>query len=193
MRVFRPAGTNAEGKEAGEWTEAGRGGGSQIGDREAGSTTCKGGTGPSSPESAEGSRTAGENPTLSLKKCFAFIIFPPLTILPIHLFQASELAEHTARIALLEEAKKRKEEEAMTWQHRVRHKSYTHPTVRLVCLMYSTRQAHIGGSVGAFGTNPREWELWLDFQFNEWVSAWELKRKWWKQALKWRRNRQKAV
>lgn len=31
---------------------------------------------------------------------------------------ASELAEHTARIALLEEAKKRKEEEAMTWQHR---------------------------------------------------------------------------
>uniref|UniRef100_A0A673GNF1 Ezrin-like n=1 Tax=Sinocyclocheilus rhinocerous TaxID=307959 RepID=A0A673GNF1_9TELE len=31
---------------------------------------------------------------------------------------AAELAEHTARIALLEEAKKRKEEEAMTWQHR---------------------------------------------------------------------------
>ncbi|KTF90665.1 hypothetical protein cypCar_00029516 [Cyprinus carpio] len=33
---------------------------------------------------------------------------------------AAELAEHTARIALLEEAKKRKEEEAMTWQHRAR-------------------------------------------------------------------------
>uniref|UniRef100_A0A673ND56 Ezrin-like n=1 Tax=Sinocyclocheilus rhinocerous TaxID=307959 RepID=A0A673ND56_9TELE len=31
---------------------------------------------------------------------------------------AAELAEHTARIALLEEAKKRKEEEAMTWQNR---------------------------------------------------------------------------
>ncbi len=38
---------------------------------------------------------------------------------PIHRFQAAELAEHTARIALLEEAKKRKEDEAMTWQHRV--------------------------------------------------------------------------
>lgn len=34
--------------------------------------------------------------------------------------QAAELAEHTARIALLEESKKRKEQEAMTWQHRVR-------------------------------------------------------------------------
>ncbi|TRY86582.1 hypothetical protein DNTS_018577 [Danionella cerebrum] len=31
---------------------------------------------------------------------------------------AAELAEHTARIALLEEAKKRKEEEAQTWQHK---------------------------------------------------------------------------
>uniref|UniRef100_A0AAZ3P7V1 FERM domain-containing protein n=1 Tax=Oncorhynchus tshawytscha TaxID=74940 RepID=A0AAZ3P7V1_ONCTS len=31
---------------------------------------------------------------------------------------AAELAEHTARIALLEEAKRRKEEEADTWQHR---------------------------------------------------------------------------
>lgn len=31
---------------------------------------------------------------------------------------AAELAEHTARIALLEESKKRKEDEAMTWQHR---------------------------------------------------------------------------
>ncbi|XP_064197338.1 ezrin b [Anguilla rostrata] len=31
---------------------------------------------------------------------------------------AAELAEHTARIALLEDAKKRKEEEAYTWQHR---------------------------------------------------------------------------
>uniref|UniRef100_A0A8C1UQY4 Ezrin b n=1 Tax=Cyprinus carpio TaxID=7962 RepID=A0A8C1UQY4_CYPCA len=31
---------------------------------------------------------------------------------------AAELAEHTARIALLEEAKKRKEEDAMTWKHR---------------------------------------------------------------------------
>uniref|UniRef100_A0A4W5MTL6 Ezrin b n=1 Tax=Hucho hucho TaxID=62062 RepID=A0A4W5MTL6_9TELE len=31
---------------------------------------------------------------------------------------AAELAEHTAKIALLEEAKRRKEEEADTWQHR---------------------------------------------------------------------------
>ncbi|KAI7800038.1 villin 2, partial [Triplophysa rosa] len=31
---------------------------------------------------------------------------------------AAELAEHTARIALLEESKNRKEQEAMTWQHR---------------------------------------------------------------------------
>ncbi|XP_051954662.1 ezrin-like [Xyrauchen texanus] len=33
---------------------------------------------------------------------------------------AAELAEHTARIALLEEAKRRKEEEAETWQNRAR-------------------------------------------------------------------------
>lgn len=33
---------------------------------------------------------------------------------------AAELAEHTARIALLEEARKRKEEEAVTWQHRAK-------------------------------------------------------------------------
>ncbi|KAG1964782.1 ezrin b [Pimephales promelas] len=33
---------------------------------------------------------------------------------------AAELAEHTARIALLEEAKRRKEEEAVTWQHRAK-------------------------------------------------------------------------
>uniref|UniRef100_A0A667ZVB9 Ezrin b n=1 Tax=Myripristis murdjan TaxID=586833 RepID=A0A667ZVB9_9TELE len=33
---------------------------------------------------------------------------------------AAELAEHTAKISLLEEAKRRKEEEAETWQHRAR-------------------------------------------------------------------------
>lgn len=36
------------------------------------------------------------------------------------LYQASELAEHTAKIALLEDAWKRKEEEASTWQLKVR-------------------------------------------------------------------------
>lgn len=36
-----------------------------------------------------------------------------------HLFQAAELAEFTAKIALLEEAKKKKEEEATEWQHKV--------------------------------------------------------------------------
>ena len=36
------------------------------------------------------------------------------------MYQAAELAEHTAKISLLEEAKKRKEEEADTWQLRVR-------------------------------------------------------------------------
>lgn len=48
------------------------------------------------------------------------VVYFPLTNLPILLSQAAELAEHTARIALLEEAKRRKEEEAVTWQHRVR-------------------------------------------------------------------------
>lgn len=36
------------------------------------------------------------------------------------LYQAAELAEHTSKINLLEEAKRRKEEEADTWQLRVR-------------------------------------------------------------------------
>lgn len=39
---------------------------------------------------------------------------------PVVLYQAAELAEHTAKITLLEEAKRRKEEEADTWQLRVR-------------------------------------------------------------------------
>lgn len=34
--------------------------------------------------------------------------------------QAEELEEHTARISLLEEVKKRKEQEADTWQLKVR-------------------------------------------------------------------------
>lgn len=33
--------------------------------------------------------------------------------------QAAELAEYTAKIALLEEARKRKENEVEVWQHRV--------------------------------------------------------------------------
>lgn len=35
------------------------------------------------------------------------------------LFQAAELAEYTAKIALLEEARRRKEDEVEEWQHRV--------------------------------------------------------------------------
>ena len=34
--------------------------------------------------------------------------------------QAAELAEFTAKIALLEEAKRKKDEEASEWQHKVR-------------------------------------------------------------------------
>lgn len=34
-------------------------------------------------------------------------------------FQAAELAEYTAKIALLEEARRRKEDEVEEWQHRV--------------------------------------------------------------------------
>lgn len=36
------------------------------------------------------------------------------------LLQTAELAEHTSKITLLEEARKRKEEEASTWQLKVR-------------------------------------------------------------------------
>jgi len=36
------------------------------------------------------------------------------------LYQATELAEHTAKISLLEEAKRCKEQEAESWQLRVR-------------------------------------------------------------------------
>lgn len=38
-------------------------------------------------------------------------LYPPL--------QAAELAEYTAKIALLEEARRRKEDEVEEWQHRV--------------------------------------------------------------------------
>lgn len=36
-----------------------------------------------------------------------------------YLPQAAELAEFTAKIALLEEAKRKKEDEATEWQHKV--------------------------------------------------------------------------
>lgn len=55
-------------------------------------------------------------------------LYPPVyvcvlnlnSLITVVLCQASELAEHTAKIALLEDAWKRKEEEANTWQLRVR-------------------------------------------------------------------------
>lgn len=39
---------------------------------------------------------------------------------PVVLFQSAELAEYTSRIALLEEAKRHKEQEANSWQLKVR-------------------------------------------------------------------------
>lgn len=44
----------------------------------------------------------------ALRKCSAVLSF-----------QAAELADYTARIATLEDAKKRKEEDAILWQNRV--------------------------------------------------------------------------
>ncbi len=41
--------------------------------------------------------------------------------------QAAELAEFTAKIALLEEAKRKKDDEATEWQHKVQDSSYTSP------------------------------------------------------------------
>lgn len=37
------------------------------------------------------------------------------------MFQASELAEFTSKISLLEEAKKKKDDEATEWQQKVQH------------------------------------------------------------------------
>lgn len=45
---------------------------------------------------------------------------PEINASPVVLFQTAELAEHTSKITLLEEARKRKEEEATTWQLKVR-------------------------------------------------------------------------
>lgn len=44
------------------------------------------------------------------------------------MFQAAELGEFTAKIALLEEAKRKKEEEANEWQHKVMHLASPHFT-----------------------------------------------------------------
>ena len=41
------------------------------------------------------------------------------------LTQASELAEFTAKISLLEEAKRKKDDEATEWQHKVRACTHT--------------------------------------------------------------------
>lgn len=43
----------------------------------------------------------------------------PVTAEMCVLLQASELAEFTAKITLLEEAKRKKEDEANEWQHKV--------------------------------------------------------------------------
>lgn len=47
------------------------------------------------------------------------------------------MAEFTARIALLEEAKRKKDDEATEWQHKVQHSSpfsHTHTLTSLVCI-----------------------------------------------------------
>ncbi len=44
--------------------------------------------------------------------------------------QAAELAEFTAKIALLEDAKRKKEDEATEWQHKVIYPLYVIPCVR---------------------------------------------------------------
>lgn len=49
--------------------------------------------------------------------------------------QAAELAEHTAKISLLEDAKRRKEEEANSWQLRVR--ALPESTLRLMQTLLS--------------------------------------------------------
>lgn len=58
------------------------------------------------------------------------------TELCVLVLQAAELAEFTAKISLLEEAKRKKEEEANEWQHKVVHRAslQTLRTVTLVCI-----------------------------------------------------------
>lgn len=55
-----------------------------------------------------------------IKALLTYKIIQNMLILELYcLLQAAELAEFTAKIALLEEAKKKKEEEATEWQHKV--------------------------------------------------------------------------
>lgn len=49
------------------------------------------------------------------------------------LSQASELAEFTAKIVLLEEAKRKKDDEATEWQHKVQNSSP--PIIHIACIV----------------------------------------------------------
>lgn len=75
---------------------------------------------PADPGEREGGSLTAEAPKVCAwareRACRGFQ--RPLGHLP---FQAAELAEYTAKIALLEEARRRKEDEVEEWQHRVSH------------------------------------------------------------------------
>lgn len=49
------------------------------------------------------------------------------------MFQASELAEFTSKISLLEEAKKKKDEEATEWQQKVQDRPLCTSALKLQC------------------------------------------------------------
>lgn len=53
------------------------------------------------------------------------------------LFQATELADLTSKISLLEDAKKRKEEEAVEWQQKVRANILSFIITFVICLQSS--------------------------------------------------------
>lgn len=77
---------------------------------------------------------------MSLSTCVCVLNLGSLII--VVLYQASELAEHTAKITLLEDAWKRKEEEATVWQLRVRALTEGKPHVQ-----YADAHVLVGKSV----------------------------------------------
>lgn len=117
MFLRRAGGTDSPGLGAGAGAKASAGGGREAGEGAAGgrggqSRAGQAGGGPAEDPGAAGEGLRSRRPYSCASGCFKARCLVSR--------QAAELAEYTAKISLLEEAKKKKEEEATEWQHKVR-------------------------------------------------------------------------
>lgn len=119
--AFRAGRANAEGSGAGAGEEEGPGGGRAPGERTEGCWGLQDGPAPAVGEPDEEPGAPGW-PLTAVHNHNNQVLVEKVTVTkqPNVFEQATELAELTSKISLLEDAKKKKEEEAVEWQQKVR-------------------------------------------------------------------------